>query len=160
MLKHKKKKQEKFFQTSNKNSMALSSSSTTLRVEKLTSRPRLTSMMSSSDSTLPPARTEKHERMVKDSMETCKNFKMHSTKPSGREKTKPLSSEIKRLRLRTSTQAKDHQSSQRKKIQMLLEIKVKVKIKVKTKVKIPKDLVEQYESVHKAEHRSKSISEG
>jgi hypothetical protein len=113
--------------------------------------------------------------MVKDSMRTCKLFKMHSTMPSGRERNKPLSSEKKRLRLRTSTQAKDHQSSQRKKIQVLLgkdllmvklpEIKVKLP-EIKVKVQVPEvplleDLVlEQYESVHKAEHRSKSISEG
>jgi hypothetical protein len=112
--------------------------------------------------------------MVKDSMRTCKLFKMHSTMPSGRERNKPLSSEKKRLRLRTSTQAKDHQSSQRKKIQVLLgkdllmvklpEIKVKVQVKIKVQVPevpLPVDLgIEQYESVHKAEHRSKSISEG
>lgn len=122
-------------------------------------------MISSPDSTLPTARTETQEISLKDSMETCKTFKMHSTKASGKEKNKPPSSEKKRLRLRTTTQHKDHQSSQRKKIQMLLElaqIQMLLEIKVKVKAKLPKDLdlIEQYESVHKAEHRSKSISEG
>lgn len=120
-------------------------------------------MISSPDSTLPTARTETQEISLKDSMETCKIFKMHSTKASGKERSKLLSSEKKRLRLRTTTQHKDHQSSQRKKIQMLLEVEMSnLKIKVKAKVKVPKDLdlIEQYESVHKAEHRSKSISEG
>jgi hypothetical protein len=120
-------------------------------------------MISSPDSTLPTARTETQEISLKDSMETCKTFKMHSTKASGKERSKPLSSEKKRLRLRTTTQHKDHQSSQRKKIQMRLEVEMSnLKVKVKVKVKVPKDLdlIEQYESVHKAEHRSKSISEG
>lgn len=153
--------------------MALSSSLTTLRVEKPTTKPRLTSMMSRQDSTLPPPRREKQERIVKDSMRTCKLFKMHSTMPSGRERNKPLSSKtMLTLRLKTMTQLRDHQSSQRKKIQVLLGkdllIQVKAKLpEIKVKVQVPKvplledlDLIEQYESVHKAEHRSKSISEG